>query len=854
MATLGEGKAGPSSAGGTRHPSAPATHVSKQNKDKKSGHRHRSNHHRDEGSQDSSSKIVQDKLEGSDTSKQSAASFRGGRRRKSYALDADLSRLSKRSVDCENAVRVTHVLERSRRTHKSPRVGFVLLLFFALLFVALFLLALFVKKQEGREPTSTCSSRACFHHGQVLRDALNLSADPCDDFHAFVCGSWERRLNEGPASAAPAYQDRLMVAFAERAIDELQSNLVKLEGSASEDANQTMHLAARFFRSCTRSDDSESAVSASSTTSKMKLQLFRELRMRMRLPWPELTPPTTIEPLDVMLDLAINWNENFLFDAQLVNVSGRPVTLFLSRGKPLTGWVHYEEPANYEGHVQDYVGYMGLSEAAGGNEAHPHLLRNLTRDMLNVKRDGAKGEASQTWFRLDLFDNPTPWVDAGVWLSLLNKHFSPDLSWSSDHLVVVEDAGLVRGIQKLLKKYSKRQFLIGLSWLFVQTHLWAILDLPQLRFHSGASDDLTLFATLKNYSCLEYVQSRLGSLLPFGETINSLPSNSPELFEVVVKSATSLLDQLAWIGNARHAALQKTKYMTSSSLPRPAFFDLERREQLFDTFPRMGADFTVNFVHASHWYQATRKHRNRLGLYGLRTSAGYARPFYVYALNSVRFPMTMLQPPLYYNLSDMVVLNAGAGSVLAREVARAFDRKGVALDEEGRGALWWGPNRSRDYRERLACDMNASECCSFMQLFPSVPGLEIAYHAFELYAEHDQRLPGLEKVTHDQLFFINYCYVQCAGSRANYGDSCNVPLRNFAPFGKAFKCSAGSRMSPRPAHPAGGRNQEPQSTARTNKPRAGGPGIMTNNNNGNNGNGKCNQDDKDNDEKQQKTK
>ncbi|KAL3247433.1 hypothetical protein MRX96_057054, partial [Rhipicephalus microplus] len=55
------------------------------------------------------------------------------------------------------------------------------------------------------------------------------------------------------------------------------------------------------------------------------------------------------------------------------------------------------------------------------------------------------------------------------------------------------------------------------------------------------------------------------------------------------------------------------------------------------------------------------------------------------------------------------------------------------------------------------------------------------------------------------------------------------------------------------AHPAGARNQAPQWTARTNKPRAGGPGIMTNNNSGND---KCNQDnkDKEDEERQQKTK
>ncbi|KAL3225796.1 hypothetical protein MRX96_049107 [Rhipicephalus microplus] len=799
MSTVGgEEPAGPSTSGGTPRSTHTKTRERKK-KDKKSRRRRRSRRQGEEGSLDSSSKVISGKLDASDLSKRLGASFDGARKKK--GTDVDVSRLSKRS-----GISVIRSKAKTRsewkkcwreppRTHKSPRVGFVQLLCFALLFGTLFLLALFVKKRIRREPFARCTSEGCLHHAQVLLTALNMSIDPCDDFHAFVCSSWERRLTGGLANAAPVYTDRLMMAFADRAIAELQSDLVKITGSTSQDANAATHLASQFFESCTTSDSNDDASSATSTTSKMRLQQFRELRTRMHLPWPEQMPNQTIEPLDVMLDLAINWNENFLFDAQLVNVSGRPVTLFLSHGKPLTSWVHYEEPDNYEGHVQEYVEYMGLSQAAGGDKAHPLLLRNLTRDMLSVQRQVMKGDPNQTWFRLDLFDNPTPWVDAAIWLGLLNKHFSPDVSWSSDHWVVVEDYGLVDGVQKLLAKYSKTEFLIGLSWLFVQTHLWVILDLPKLRFHSTGSDDATFFSTLKTYSCLEYVQSRFGSLLPFGQTIGALPSTSPLIFESVVNSAASLIDRLPWIGNARHAALQKTKYLASSSIPRPAFHDSKMREKLFGTFPRMGADFSANFAEASYWFQATRKDRYRLGLYGRRVSSGYTRSFYIYALNSVRFPMALFQPPLYYNRSGMEVLNAGAVSVLAREVARAFDSKGVTLDEEGRGALWWGSNRSQNYRERLACDLNATECCSPVQLFPSVPGLEIAFSAFN--TSHDQRLPGLEKYTHDQLFFINYCYVLCADSRADFGASCNVPLGNFAPFAKAFKCERGSRMDPR---------------------------------------------------------
>ncbi|KAL1484965.1 hypothetical protein MTO96_049899 [Rhipicephalus appendiculatus] len=741
MTTVGgEQHGGPSTSGGTpRSPRSPPTRDPvRARKRHKSGRRRRSRRQRDDGSQDSSSKTTSGKLDASDLSKRSGASFHGGLKKK--GADADVSRLSKKSAECDNEGRVEEVLERAHRTHKSPRVGFVQLLCFALLFGTLFLLALFVKKRISREPFSRCTSEGCLHHAQILLAALNMSVDPCEDFHAFVCGSWDRRLAEGPANAAPVYTDRLMVAFAERAIAELQSDLLKIAGPASEDANGTTYLASQFFKSCTRSDSNgdassrdlyhledeasaiqraahENAPSVARTDAlhdhgtagrhaRLGHQLERELPLRRPARERERSSRHAVPESRKALD-------------QLGALRGARQ---LRGPRARVRRVHGSEPGSWR------------------RQSPPPFSSGTSLATCSASRDKSRrgGDPNQTWFRLDLFDNPTPWVEAGIWLGLLNKHFSPDLSWSSDHWVVMEDYGLVEGVQRLLAKYSKRELLIGLSWLFVQTHLWVILDLPQLRFRTGASDDATFFSTLKKYSCLEYVQSRFGSLLPFGQTIGALPT--------------------------RHAALQKTKYLMSSSLPRPAFLDSERREQLFGTFPRMGADFSANFAEASYWFQATRKDRYRLGLYGRRVSSGYTRSFYVYALNSVSFPMALFQPPLYYNRSGMDVLNVGAGSVLAREVARAFDSKGVTLDEEGRGAVWWGSNRSQDYRDRLACDLNATECCSPVQLFPSVPGLEIAFSTFK--TSHDQRLPGLEKYTHDQLFFINYCYVLCADSQS----------------------------------------------------------------------------------------
>ncbi|KAK8756379.1 hypothetical protein V5799_000933 [Amblyomma americanum] len=753
MATSDERKAAPSSSSYQRQSQVEVTNTYRRSQGKKTRHQKKHSQQKEEASQDTSTK-----------------------------------------VEREGGARAVRGLERAGTSQKSPRVGLILLLFFALLFVALIVLALLIKKQRPRDPVTVCSSQDCRRHAQELRAALNLSVDPCDDFHAFVCGSWERSSANG--SAAGVYRDRLMVESAERAIGELQSDLILLEGASSKDSSRTAHLASLFYRSCSRPN---AASDLHATTAKAKLERFRELRAKMRLSWPEDLRSPTLEPVDVMLDLAINWNENFLFDAQLVNVSGRPVTLFLTRGKPLAGWVHYVEPSYYATYVTTYFQYLGLNTSARDNHPPPNTLRSLTRDFLAVKMDTATGEPNQTWFRLDLFDNPTPWIQPGLWLSLLNKHFSPDLSWSSEHWVVVQDSRLIEGVQSLLKKYNKRQFVIGLSWIFVQTHLWAILDLPRIRFGTGATDEFV--SLIKKYSCLEYVQSRLGALvLP---DLSALSSKRPDakILERLVNATHDLIEKLPWIGNERHAALHKTRYLTSSPFPHQTSFDVEGRETLYATFPPMGTDFATDFVESSLWFQSKRKERNLLALYGRRTSSGHAQVSYIYALNSVLISMAAFEAPLYYANSTYSVISSGVGSILAREVARAFDPTGSEINEEGRTVIWWGPSRSRQYLDRVTCDLNASECCTSTKLFPLVPGLEIAFHAYKIQVRldndspSDYRLQGLENLTDDQIFFITYCYVLC-GSYTAEGVSCNMPLKNFQPFSQAFGCAVGARMNP----------------------------------------------------------
>ncbi|KAH8019608.1 hypothetical protein HPB51_020307 [Rhipicephalus microplus] len=69
--------------------------------------------------------------------------------------------------------------------------------------------------------------------------------------------------------------------------------------------------------------------------------------------------------------------------------------------------------------------------------------------------------------------------------------------------------------------------------------------------------------------------------------------------------------------------------------------------------------------------------------------------------------------------------------------------------------------------------------------------LAAAAHSTHITLGRESRLDA------EQLFFASFCYTQC--SREDSLRSrllCNVPLRNFAAFASAFRCSRDSYMNP----------------------------------------------------------
>ncbi|KAL3228253.1 hypothetical protein MRX96_048679 [Rhipicephalus microplus] len=194
-----------------------------------------------------------------------------------------------------------------------PAIATFLVLLAALIYV--------VTREKPRLLVDTCRNDACAAFGEELHAAINWSVNPCEDFHAFVCGGWDDPQRQTATAA------RMVAAALDQAIEEVKADLAR-QGSSPQHSSK----AAQFFESCVIAD----------TQKHQNLEEFADFRQSLGLVWPERNPSDDTHPLDIMVNLAINWEMNFFFDLGVVAMR-QSTSLLVSRGRMDDVWE--EKPA-----------------------------------------------------------------------------------------------------------------------------------------------------------------------------------------------------------------------------------------------------------------------------------------------------------------------------------------------------------------------------------------------------------------------------------------------------------------------------------------------------------------------------
>jgi membrane metallo-endopeptidase-like protein 1 len=141
------------------------------------------------------------------------------------------------------------------------------------------------------------------------------------------------------------------------------------------------------------------------------------------------------------------------------------------------------------------------------------------------------------------------------------------------------------------------------------------------------------------------------------------------------------------------------------------------------------------------------------------------------------FPAGILQPPFFGKLRPASQNYGGIGVVIGHEITHGFDNQGAQFDKDGNAINWWDEVTLEKYNAKTQCmvdqygkfyapniDMYVNGQLTLGENIADNGGLRESFRAYRRYVDqlgHEEgRLPGLEKLTPNQLFFLGYANVR----------------------------------------------------------------------------------------------
>ncbi|XP_072047613.1 endothelin-converting enzyme homolog [Amphiura filiformis] len=196
--------------------------------------------------------------------------------------------------------------------------------------------------------------------------------------------------------------------------------------------------------------------------------------------------------------------------------------------------------------------------------------------------------------------------------------------------------------------------------------------------------------------------------------------------------------------------------------------------------------------------------------------------YYSPSHNQIVFPAGILRPPFYNPDSPWYLNYGGIGTVIGHEITHGFDDVGRQYDKNGNLKQWWSNGSISQFKDRAQCIVDQYSKYRMPENNKLLNGIQTQgeniadngglKESLKAYKDNEYstiKLPGFEKYSPEQLFFLSFAQVWCRVARPESVDSSilsdpHSPGRyrvigtahNSVDFAKAYKCKANSNMNP----------------------------------------------------------
>uniref|UniRef100_A0A0N5A3H9 Neprilysin n=1 Tax=Parastrongyloides trichosuri TaxID=131310 RepID=A0A0N5A3H9_PARTI len=207
-------------------------------------------------------------------------------------------------------------------------------------------------------------------------------------------------------------------------------------------------------------------------------------------------------------------------------------------------------------------------------------------------------------------------------------------------------------------------------------------------------------------------------------------------------------------------------------------------------------------------------------------SSAVVNAFYSSVKNAITFPAAILRAPFFDRRFPKAINYGGIGAVIGHEITHGFDDQGSQFDKIGSLRNWWDEKTQKEFKVRTKCivdqygayevpdtGLKINGVLTQGENIADNGGIKGAFRAYRNYIKklgHEEpRIPGFEKYSNDQIFFMSYAQTWCGKAKPQsvirqiLGDP-HSPMRfrvngvmvNQPDFANAFQCPIGSAMNP----------------------------------------------------------
>ncbi|KAL1449390.1 hypothetical protein MTO96_043990, partial [Rhipicephalus appendiculatus] len=345
-------------------------------------------------------------------------------------------------------------------THRKAAI----VLSIALLVIVLLIAALVIWQEfyaGGRGPGPTCDTNDCLRFAFIVTQSMNRSADACKAFGTFVCG--DARSPQRP-SWTPKARDYLLYRWTN---DVIESLAAAKEGDSADKDMRILGDAMTMLQYCI-----EGACDAEmSKRNARDLRVFLEQR---KLAWPGDPQRLDVHPLDVLLDLAINWQMPLWFSVGVLTVSATATALRVDFSVDSISWWlpvdNADHPPSTSTSSPENNPSSATTSAREGDNADGEVVDMRTADFDNhvfstLSKLASNFSTGLEPSAIDLMDMDalTPHLEPSLWIESLQKHMGSTMTISEKTQILVADHRLLTTADHFFDKFLHTELLDHMS-------------------------------------------------------------------------------------------------------------------------------------------------------------------------------------------------------------------------------------------------------------------------------------------------------------------------------------------------------------------------------------------------------